>query len=41
MHDMVKYHFCLDKIAQTNHIEDLEIIEDDITPSNSMLKNKK
>ena len=29
MHDMVKYHFCLDQIARVNHIEDIEIVIED------------
>ena len=34
MHDMVKYHFCLDQIARVNHIEDIEIVIEDPTIDN-------
>ena len=32
MKDMVKYHYCLDQIAKVNHIEDIEIIQEDRSP---------
>jgi len=35
MKDMVKYHYCLDQIAKVNHIEDIEIIQEDRSPIHS------
>ena len=38
MDDMIKYHYCLDRIAHVNHIEDIEIVHEDPTDTGSTKK---